>query len=216
MLANIYLHHVLDQWWVKEVQPRLWGRSFLVRYADDFVMVCELEDDARRVEAVLPKRFGRFGLTLHPDKTRLLRFGRPGWNDRKGPGSFDFLGFTHLWARSRKGAWVIKQKTAKSRFSRAVKKIAEWCRVARHWPIAEQAKVLRWKLRGHYGYYGIAGNAKALSRFYEEVLRRWHKWLSRRSQRGFLEWEAFRRLLRGHPLPLPRLPARAGPRAASP
>ncbi len=162
LLANIYLHEVLDQWWVRDVMPRMRGRAKLIRYCDDLVIVFEREDDARRVHAVLPKRFGRFGLALHPEKTRMLRFERPGSrrrsddsDDEPRSGSFDFLGFTHYWALSRKGHWVVKQKTAKSRFSRAMRSINLWCRKARHWPLSNQSKMLGSKLRGHYGYFGI-------------------------------------------------------------
>jgi group II intron reverse transcriptase/maturase len=204
LLANVYLHEVLDRWWVTEVLPRMRGRATLVRYADDFVIVFAREDDARRVQAVLPKRFARFGLTLHPQKTRLLPFMRPDRTDLE-PTSFDFLGFTHNWARSRKGKWVPRRTTAKDRFSRALKRIALWCRRARHVPIADQAKMLRRKLLGHYEYYGLTGNSDALSRFYKEVQRTWQKWLSRRSQRAYIHWAAFARLEAKYPLPRPRV-----------
>lgn len=206
MLANIYLHEVLDNWWMKEVQPRLRGRSFLIRYADDFVLVFSDRRDALRVQEVLPRRFARFGLTLHPDKTRLVRFRRPK-SDGGGPksGSFDFLGFTFYWGRSRRKRWVLKQKTAKNRFSRAVKDVGAWMARARHLPVGAQARVLGLKLHGHYNYYGIRGNMQALRRFYQEVQRLWKKWLSRRSQRASLTWEAFVRLMSRHPLPSPRL-----------
>ena len=109
-VSNIFLHHVLDDWFVREVQPRLKGRGYLIRFADDFVIGCELEEDARRVMNVLPQRFGRFGLTIHPEKTVLTRFSRPSGrgNSASGSGTFDFLGFTHYWAKSRRGKWVIK------------------------------------------------------------------------------------------------------------
>lgn len=210
LLANIYLHEVLDRWWADEVQPRLNGRAHLIRYADDFVMVFASEADARRVQAVLPKRMARFGLTLHPDKTRLLPFRRP---DRKrrgpdgeepDPGSFDFLGFTHLWEKSRKGRWVPKQRTAKSRFTRALKAISAWCRTHRHAPIALQAKSLGQKLNGHYWYFGVTGNQRALARFAFEVARIWKKWLGRRSQRSYVNKERFRAIVRQNPLPPPR------------
>ena len=131
LLANIYLHYVLDVWFEQEVQPRLKGRAFLIRYADDFVMGFTCEEDARRVLDVLPKRFGKYGLTIHPDKTRLVAFRPPGRSDRRRPpdgasepGTFDLLGFTHYWGRSRKGVWVVKRRTAASRFRRALTRIA--------------------------------------------------------------------------------------------
>jgi RNA-directed DNA polymerase len=209
LLANIYLHEVLDRWWIQEVQPRLRGRSLLVRYADDFVIAFSEEFDALRVQEVLHKRFGRFGLTLHPEKTRLLQFQCPRRNgDGPKPGSFDFLGFTHFWGRSRKGRWTLKRKTAKDRLSRALRRISQWMRKARHLPLAAQAKTLGQKLRGHFQYYGIRGNSAALNRFHYEVRCRWKKWLCRRSQRHRLDWEAFNRLLGRYPLPPSRLPRR--------
>jgi len=149
------------------VKPRLKGRGFLVRYADDAVLLFSREEDARRVMEVLPKRFGKYGLTLHPEKTRLIEFQRPdrrpprgGSSDR--PGTFDLLGFTHYWGLSRKGKWVVKRKTARDRLSRALKRVAQWCRLHRHHPIEEQQQTLAQKLRGHFGYYGITGNFEAL------------------------------------------------------
>jgi group II intron reverse transcriptase/maturase len=212
LLANIYLHYVLDVWFEEVVKPCLKGRAFLVRYADDFVMGFACEEDARRVLAVLPKRFGKYGLTIHPDKTRLVPFvrppSRPAAADCQGaspPESFDFLGFTHFWSRSLKGNWVVKRKTADSRFHRAVKKIAAWCRLNRHRPIREQYETLVQKLRGHYQYYGVIGNLPSLSRFQYEVVCVWRKWLSRRKRRGQLSWAHYLGLLRTFVLPGPRL-----------
>lgn len=203
LLANIYLHEVLDKWFEEEVKPRLHGRAFLVRFADDFVIGFSSEADARRVMDVLPKRFGKYGLALHPEKTRLVRFHRPrqrrdGGTDE--PESFDLLGFTHHWAMSRRGNWVIKRRTAKGRFRRGLKAIAEWCRAHRHFSMKEQQQTLSQKLRGHYGYYGITGNAQALARFRDRVQVIWHKWLSRRSNQR-MTWERFNLLLRRFPLP---------------
>ncbi len=209
LLANIYLHYVLDVWFEREVKPLLRGRAFLIRYADDIVIGFAHEADARRVLDVLPKRFGKYGLTLHPEKTRLVAFRPPvselGPGSRSGaapqPGSFDLLGFTHYWARSRKGNWVVKRKTAASRFRRALKAIAHWCRWHRHLPIPEQHHALSQKLRGHCAYYGITGNGEALRRFRDAMQRTWQKWLSRRSWAGGLSWEAFNALRQRFPLP---------------
>ena len=210
MLANIYLHEVLDVWWVQEVQPRLRGRSFLVRYADDFVMVFSEQEDALRVQRVLAKRFARFGLTLHPEKTRLVPFCRPPKSGgRPHTGSFDFLGFTHTWGRSRRGNWAVRRKTAKGRFTRALRTINQWLRSARHLPVEQQAIALGAKLRGHFQYYGILGNSVALSRFHYEVRCLWRKWLSRRSQRAYVTWDQMNRLLARYPLPPARLPWRS-------
>jgi RNA-directed DNA polymerase len=212
LLSNVYLHYVLDVWFEAEVKPRLQGPAFLVRFADDAVMGFLCESDARRVLEVLPKRFARYGLKLHPTKTRLVPFRRPRFKDPPSGSaqpprthSFDLLGFRHYWDRSRKGNWVIKRKTASSRFSRAVRAISQWCRRHRHLKIREQQQELRQKLQGHYAYYGITGNYKALHRFYEAIKRIWKKWLSRRSQRGYLDWERFGRLLRHYPLPRPKV-----------
>jgi RNA-directed DNA polymerase len=221
LLANIYLHYVLDVWFAEVVQPRLKGRAFLVRYADDFVMGFASEADARRVLAVLPKRFGNYGLTIHPDKTRLVPFVRPtspsslpGHQVAPPAGSFDFLGFTHYWSRSKKGNWVVKRKTASSRFRRAFKKIAVWCRLNRHRSLREQYQALWYKLRGHFSYYGVIGNLPALQRFRFEVLGLWRKWLSRRHRSGPLSWARFHALLLHLPLPVPR--AGAPPCVANP
>jgi len=210
LLANIYLHEVLDLWFERVVKPRLRGRAFMVRYADDAVLCFEREDDARRVLAVLPKRLGRFGLTLHPEKTRLVPFTRPttgpGRDQRNGltkPGTFDVLGFTHYWGRSRKGRWVVQRRTSRKRFSRARRTLAQWCRKARHLPVKEQHQQMVWKLRGHFAYYGITGNARALDRFRHHAMATWRKWLDRRSQRARMSWEKFNRLLQRYPLPPP-------------
>jgi len=207
LLANIYLHTVLDEWFVHEVMPGLKRRAFLVRYADDFVIAFEEEDDARCVNEVLSERFGRFGLTLHPDKTRLLNFKRPDRrkDDGSGPRSFDLLGFTHFWGRTRRGKWTVKMRTAKDRFSRALRRIGKWCREHRHDPIGEQHRTLSKKMHGHYAYYGIPYNARALARFYWEVVGIWRKWLSRRSRAAHGTWAWMYGLLRKLSLPRPRI-----------
>ena len=170
VLSNIFLHYVLDEWFEREVQPRLKGRSFLIRYADDFVMGFSCEEDARRVMEVLPKRFEKYGLTIHPEKTRLVPFERPdrareGANSETGTpaGTFDLLGFTHYWARSRNGNWVVKRKTSGSRFRRGLRALSEWCRVNRHHPLEVQHRTLSQKLVGHFAYYGITGNVAGVA-----------------------------------------------------
>jgi RNA-directed DNA polymerase len=213
LLANIYLHEVLDRWFEREVQPRLKGRAALFRYADDFVMVFSRQDDARRVESVLPKRFGRYGLALHPEKTRLLRFSRPAAGSSRRPGgskpnwpeSFDFLGFTHHWAKSRKSYWVVKQRTSHARISRTLRRANQWCRQHRHQPVPWQRERLSRALRGHYNYYGITGNYGALARVRRRVIELWRKWLHRRSQRRRMPWPRMHALLERHPLPPPRI-----------
>ena len=220
LLANIYVHEVLDEWFEHEVRSRLKGRAVLVRYADDFVIVFAREEDARRVLDVLPKRFGKYGLKLHPEKTRLVRFLPP--DDPRGPSgpssggqSFDLLGFTHHWGRSRKGAWVVQRRTAKSRLSRALRRARLWCRANRHRPIPEQHVILARKLRGHYSYYGITGNGRQLGAFHRAVERAWVKWLARRSNRG-MNWERRVLVLKRFPLPRPRIVHSVMHRAAKP
>jgi group II intron reverse transcriptase/maturase len=209
LLSNIYLHEVLDVWFEGQVRPRLKGRAFLIRFADDVVMAFSRQSDAQRVLDVLPKRFGKYGLTLHPDKTRLVYFKQPrrdrNDDDPTLPGTFDMLGFTHHWAKSRRGYWVIKQRTARDRLTRALKRVRKWCRSNRHIPLLDQHRALTAKLRGHYNYYGITGNYGALARFYHEVCRAWHKWLGRRSHRAKSTWEWFNGLLARLPLPRPQV-----------
>ena len=204
LLANVFLHEVLDTWFENEVKPRLKGRAFLVRYADDVTVVFSLEEDARRVWAVLPKRVARYGLTLLPEKTRLIAFRCPSGIDRDATArstSFDMLGFTHFWSRSLRGSWVIKRKTARDRFGRALRAIARWCRQHRHAPVSWQHAVLSRKLRGHYSYYGITGNSAAITRFRHAVRKRWWKWLRRRGGRSYLSWPYFQRLEARYALP---------------
>lgn len=206
LLSNIYLHTVLDEWFIEQIRPLLKGRAFLVRYADDFVMGFEYKEDAEKVLRVLPKRFGRFGLELHPEKTRLVNFTKPEGRDGGNGGTFDFLAFTHYWGRSRRGKLVVQRKTAKDRLRRAIKRIEAWCKLNRHAERKFQHLMLSLKLRGHYAYYGITGNMRQLRRFHNAVERRWCYWLSRRT-RGYrgMTWERFSRILSEFPLPLPRI-----------
>jgi group II intron reverse transcriptase/maturase len=213
LLSNVFLHYVLDVWFEEVVKPRLGGHAFLIRFADDFAIGFRSEADARRVMEVLPKRFAKYGLTTHPEKTRLVCFERPSTltddidsdSMQGSSGTFDLLGFTHYWGRSRKGTWVVKRKTSSSRFTRAISKVAQWCRLNRHLPVSEQQLKLRQKLHGHYAYYGIRGNYAALARFKFEVHRRWHQWLNRRNRQRELTWDKFNRLLKRYPLPPPRI-----------
>jgi len=206
LLANIYLHEVFDVWFERQVKPVMKGEAFLIRYADDLIAGFKLESDARRVLAVIPKRLEKYGLAHHPEKTRLVDFRKPKEPDDsgdKGSRSFDMLGFTFYWAKSLKGNWVVKQKTSKGRLKQALSRVKEWCKANRHRPIEEQQQALAQKLRGHYGYYGITGNSARITKFRYEVNKLWRKWLSRRSQKSRLSWEAFNRLLIRYPLPPP-------------
>lgn len=213
LLANVFLHEVLDVWFEQQVRPRLRGRAKLFRYADDAVMLFADGVDARRVMAALPERFAQYGLTLHPEKTRLVPFERPdrvglGGDDDDGddrpvgPSSFDFLGFTIHWGESFHGRWVVRERTAKDRFRGALQRIAEWCRLHRHAPLAMQASALNAKLRGHYGYFGRRGNRSRIWAFLFVATRAWWRALRRRSQRG-LSWVAMYRLLQRYPLLTP-------------
>jgi group II intron reverse transcriptase/maturase len=227
LLANIFLHYVLDEWFVREVQPRLQGRAYLIRFADDFVIACELEADARRLMEVLPKRFAKHGLTIHPEKTKLIEFGRPrtrpparatasaipntpsaskpGGESGSENGTFDFLGFTHFWTRSRQGYWVIQRRTSRKRIKRTQKGFWHWCRDNRHLSLAEQYAMLCKKLRGFYQYAGIRGNYRAMESILEAVRRTWRYWLSRRSHKSAIPWDQFSKLLERCPLPRPKI-----------
>ena len=204
VLSNIFLHYVLDDWYVKEVEPRMKGKCFLIRWADDFIMGFQLESDARRLMEVLPKRFKRFKLNLHPDKTRLIPFGRPPWSG-KAKGTFDFLGFTFYWGKSLKGNWVIKKQTARKRRNRFMRMLWRWCKESRHDPLRVQHETLCSKLRGFYQYFGVRSNFKALEVVYEYALKAWRHWLGERHRDGRISHEKFRRILKTYPLPLPRI-----------
>ena len=186
------------------------GRTTLIRYCDDFIIGFEREDDARRVMVALGKRLGRFGLTLHPDKTRLLPFRRPPGKQRGGqkPATFDFLGFTVYWRRTRKGGWGIGYKTRRASLRRAIQAVYDWCRSHRHWSVREQHEALCRRLRGHFNYFGVSGNYRSLLLLVEATRRSWYKWLRRRSQRSRLTWERFSAVLKQHPLPRPRITVR--------
>jgi len=209
LLANIYLHHVLDEWVVNVVAARLKGRYILVRYADDLVMAFEDHLDAKRVFGVLGQRLNRFGLTLHPEKSRFIdfRFRRAGGlcHPATSGSTFDFLGFTHVWGRSLKGKNVVRQVTAKGRFARSLAAVTEWCQRNRHQPIRRQHDHLSAMLRGHYGYYGITGNGRRVRWYLHQVERIWKKWLSRRGRHGNFRWDRQRELLSRHPLPPARI-----------
>jgi RNA-directed DNA polymerase len=210
ILSNIYLHEVLDEWFSHQVVARLGGRAVLIRYCDDALIIFERKRDAPRVFEVLPRRLAKYGLTLHPEKTRLVDFRRPDakenssseTSDSTRPGTFDLLAFTHYWVKSRKGNWVVKQKTAGDRFRRALRRVADWCQHYRHTAVREQWDALKQKLLGHYRYFGITGNYRMLNRFLYRVTRAWRYWLSRRSQRASISWDEMVR-------PAPALPVAA-------
>jgi len=204
VLSNIFLHYVLDEWFVKEVEPRMKGKCFLIRFADDFIIGFQLESDAKRIMEVLPKRFNQFELSLHPEKTKLIPFGKP-TKSGKPKGTFDFLGFTFYWGKTLKGYWVIKKQTARKRLNRFLRMLWNWCKKNRHEPIEEQHVTLCSKLRGFYQYFGVRSNYKALEAAFEYAEKAWRRWLGRRHRDGYISCEKFKRILKRAPLPLPRI-----------
>ena len=198
LLANVVLHSVLDDWFAREVRPRLKGKASLIRYADDFVIGVAREDDARRIMEVLPERMSKYGLEVHPGKTRLVRFAPADadepelkGSEPRTPTTFDFLGFTHFWGRSRSGGWVVRRKTAKSRLQRTLHALSAWCRANLHLPVEDQHRKLSQRLLDHYGYYGIIGNFASLQNVLLGTRRIWRRWLSRRRRGGPLSWADF-------------------------
>lgn len=205
LLGNVYLHHVLDVWFEREVRPQLSGRAALVRYADDFVLCFEHADDAERMWNMLEERFKKFGLALHPKKSRSFPFHPPHDRGGKGSATFDFLGFTLYWRRTRYERWRMGCKTRSARLRRSINAAVEWCRSHRHDPIETQRKALSRKLTGHYNYFGVNGNMASLQRLFAAVTCTWRKWLDRRSQRARMNWKRFKELLAAHPLPKPTI-----------
>ena len=205
LLGNVYLHHVLDLWFERDVRPRLRGKAHLVRYCDDFVIGFEREDDAKRVMDVLRQRFERYKLTLHPEKTRLIPFVRPdpGKRGGKGGATIDFLGFTIYWRRGQRGRWAPAFKTRKAKLQRAIKAARDWCRAYRHSPLKEQHAALCRRINGHFNYFGVNWNLRSLRALVRVVERQWFRALQRRSQRARrLTWKRFGALLKAYPLPV--------------
>lgn len=203
VLSNIFLHHVLDDWVIQTVGSHMKARCFVVRYADDFILGFESRDDALRVMEVLPKRFEKFGLELHPEKTQMNLFGKPRRNHSgKGLKTFDFLGFTFYWSKSLKGNWVIKKKTIGKRLRRSLSRLWEWCKENRHLNVGEQYHTLCDKLRGYYQYYGVRSNFESLEKVYRYLYKAWRYWLRKR---GGDKNVFFDDLTRKYPLPKPRI-----------
>jgi len=205
LLANIFLHHVIDDWFVREVQPRLGRRSFIIRFADDFNIGCELKSDAEKIMEALAERLERFKLSLNKEKTKLVLFARPGTGNSKGGGTFDFLGFTFYWGRSRRGKWVIKKRTNRKRKKRFLKSLWEWCGRNRHKSVPFQHLRLCQKLRGYYQYFGVRGNYESIYAVYVCAKKFWRYWLSRRSHKGGMDWKKFDKFFKKYPLPRPRI-----------
>lgn len=203
MLSNIYLHEVLDTWFERDIQPRLQGKSRLIRFADDYVVLFETEADARRVLAVTPKRLEKYGLKVHEDKTRIVDFRKPA--EGAEPGVFDFLGFTHYWGKSRRGFWTVKRKTSGKKLRKAIRKVFEKCKEQMHEPVKEQWQSLSRTLRGHYAFYGITFNEIGIKGYYEAAKRAWKMWLGRRTNDAQMTWDRFNKLLERYPLPKPHI-----------
>jgi hypothetical protein len=187
LLSNIYLHYVLDEWFEEEVQPRLQGGSFIIRFADDFVLGFTNESDALRVMEVLPKRMAKYGLNLHPEKTKLIRMDGEQEEEKQ---TFDFLGFTHHMGKSFKGQRILKRQTSRKKFKASLLRMKEWIRINRHEPLEWIITALNRKLRGYYQYYGITFNSRPLSRYYEQVKGLLYKWKNRCGGKR-LTWEAY-------------------------
>jgi RNA-directed DNA polymerase len=206
LLANVYLHTVFDEWFVREMTSKLSGRAVPIRFADDIAVLFERKTDAVQFLRELPARFAQFGLALHPEKTRMVPFRRPDRVDNDGdrPGSFNLLGFTHHWGMSRRGKWTVRQRTARDRFNRTLRRLSEWCRMHRHDSLDTQHLMLTRKLNGHYAYFGITSNHGALDRLRNLTEWVWYRALARRSQRRF-PWKAMQRVLARFPLPKARI-----------
>jgi|TARA_B100000315_G_scaffold257922_1_gene308401 group II intron reverse transcriptase/maturase len=210
ILSNIFLHYVLDLWFEKKVQPHTRGACYLVRYADDFICMLQYKGDAQRIEQALRARFTKFDLELHPEKTRVISFGRYERGNAKQQNrrthTFDFLGFTHYCDTSRKGNFIVGRKTSRKKFRMKCKEMNDWLRRIRSYKKAKEWwPVLQAKLRGHYQYYGVSGNMKSVLRFYTLTVRMTLKWLNRRSQRKSFSWESFYKYLDHYPLPKPKI-----------
>lgn len=204
ILSNVYLHEVLDVWFMREIKPKLRGQAELIRFADDFVVVCGKREDAEALLEQVTARFQSYGLTVHSDKTRIVDFRHP-WHSGHSPQTFDFLGFTHYWATTRRGGQAVTRKTKGKKFHAALVGIGDWCKKNRHQPMAQQYRELSAKVRGHYAYYGIRGNSRALGRFHHEVKRLWHYWLNRRSRESDGGARLWKVLSEHFLLPLPRI-----------
>jgi len=202
LLSNIYLHHVRDEWYTETIQPRLKAESKLIRFADDFLLLFSSKENAERVMEVLPKRMRKYGLTLHPEKTKLVEVNPRGGKDRQ---MFDFLGFTHYMCKSRKGRKILKRKTSKKKLKTSLHRTNEWIRTNRHKPIVYLKKELNWKLQGHYSYYGITFNSRSLLLFHHKVRRLLHKWKNRRGGKKLMTWDKFQMILNQHSLKQPRI-----------
>ena len=210
LLANLFLHYVLDLWFERKIKPTVSGTCVLVRYADDFICMVQYRQDAETLEKLLHERFAKFGLTLHPEKTRTISFGRlereNARREGRRPNTFDFLGFTHYAGRSRKGNFLLGRRTSRKKFRKACRETLTWLKQVRNLRrLSEIWAELAAKLRGHYSYYGVSGNSRMIQRFGYVVIRAVQKWLTRRSQRRSFTWKRLNDYLKHYPLPRPRI-----------
>jgi len=210
ILSNIFLHYVLDLWFEKRIKRQARGACFLVRYADDFVCMIQSQDEARHIEQALRERFAQFDLELHPEKTRVIRFGRyereNARQQKRRVHTFDFLGFTHFCGTSRRGNFILGRRTSRKKFRKRCQELNSWLKHVRNLlPVKEWWPILAAKLRGHYQYYGVSGNMPSLQRYRRMALGLALKWLNRRSQRRSFNWSNFYRYLEHYPLPTPRI-----------
>ena len=210
VLANIYLHSVLDRWFDERFSKQANGYVQLIRYCDDFVMVCEYEQDAKDFLQQLIERLAKFGLEIAPEKTRIIKFGRKTWNEAKKTGekikSFDFLGFTHYCKESRNGYFIVGHKTSRKRLVEKLKAFNLWLKSIRNMcPMKDWWKIVKAKVIGHYNYFGINGNIRMLKKFHQATVRICFKWMNRRSQKKSMNWEQFTQYLEWKPLPKPRI-----------
>ena len=207
LLANIYLHYVLDLWFERRVRPRVAGECHLVRYADDFRVLVQYCDSAKRIEKALRQRLAKFGLLRHPAKTRTMSFGRyereKARRENRKPHTFEFLGFTHYCGTNRKDRFLLGRKTARKRFAQSCRALTRWLQAVRPLPMKCWWPVLAAQVRGHYRYYGVSGNGRRIGTFDYVVKRLLYKWLNRRSQCKSFTWAQFNAYLARYPLPRP-------------
>lgn len=202
ILANVYLHYVVDMWFSEAIRKRLYGEGYMVRYADDIVFCFQFEADARRFYKALKKRLEKFGLELSEDKSKIMKHGR---ESGKEAGKFDFLGFTFIIAKSRKGKYMVIKITSQKKLKVKKQKVKKWIKDNMHTPVGELIKRLNRKLRGHYNYYGLSHNSNRMYDFFYYVKRQLKMRLSRRSQKGKISWEKFEKILKFNPLLAPTI-----------
>jgi RNA-directed DNA polymerase len=209
ILANVYLHYVLDLWFSKVVKAHCRGEAHMVRYADDFICCFQYEEDAKRYYRALQNRLGKFGLELADDKTKIIAFGKDSLNVKNEgqikPGTFDFVGFTHYCGKSKMGRFRVKRKTSKKKYRTSLLKVKKWVKGNRNLPSHDLMDALRVKLNGYFRYYGVTDNFGSLGKFLREVTKLLFNWLNRRSQRKSFTREQFKGFLRKNPLPLPKI-----------